>query len=162
MAFRGFKCNYGTNDIYLKTRLKQAATSIIGCIQNDHHLCVRFSFVCKDGVDPYLYLLPHGRPISPMPPTVRSLIQESVNDIFSTAKLDRMLYRGRLQTTSHVEAVHRTVRQAAPKVRCRRSVRIRSFSLPSVSLSRQIFIFWGCSRVFLSFLAFSTLSFPFG
>ena len=124
VAFRGFKCNYGTNDIYLKTRLKQAATSIIGCIQNDHHLCGRFSFVCKDGVDPYLYLLPHGRPISPMPPTVRSLIQESVNDIFSTAKLDRMLYRGRLQTTSHVEAVHRTVRQAAPKVRSRRCVRI--------------------------------------
>ena len=129
VAFRGFKCNYGANDVYLKTRLKQAASSIIGCIQADHNLCARFSFVCKDGVDPYVYLLPHGRPILPLPPSVRSLIQESVNDIFCTSKLDRLLYRGRLQTTSHVEAVHRTIRQAAPKVRSRKSIRI--LAIPS-------------------------------
>ena len=116
-SFRAFKCTYGTNDIYLKIRLRQAASSIVGCIQNEHDLCARYSFVCKDSIDPYLYLLPHSRPISPMPPSVRSMIQESVNDLFAMAKLDRLIYRGKLQTTSHVEAVHRTIRQAAPKVR---------------------------------------------
>lgn len=116
-SFRAFKCTYGTNDIYLKIRLRQAASSIIRCIQNEHDLCARYSFVCKDGVDPYLYLLPHSCPISPMPSAVQSMIQESVNDLFSMTKLDRLIYRGKLQTTSHVEAVHRTIRQAAPKVR---------------------------------------------
>ena len=118
-SFRAFKCNYGTDDIYLKIRLRQAASSIVGCIQNSHDLCDRYSFVCKDRIDPYLYLLPHARPISPMPPAVQSMIQESVDDLFAMTKLDRLVHRGKLQTTSHVEAVHRTIRQAAPKVRSR-------------------------------------------
>ena len=116
-SFRSWKCEYGENDIYLKSRLKQAASSIVGCIQNDHELCTRFSFVCQAGSDPYLYLLPHGRPLSPLPPAAGSLILESVNDIFSASKLDRLIYNGDLRTTSHVEAVHRTVRHAVPKVR---------------------------------------------
>lgn len=116
-SFRSWKLEYGENDIYLKLRLKQAASSIVGCVQNDHELCERFSFVCQAGADPYLYLLPHGRPLPPLPPAAASLVLESVNDIFSASKLDRLIYNGDLRTTSHVEAVHRTVRHAAPKVR---------------------------------------------
>ena len=119
-SFRLNKCAYGTNDVNLKCRLKKAATSIVGCIQNDHSKCELFSFVCKAGVDPYLYLLPHGRTIEGMQQSVKDFIQESVNDVFNTDKLDRLLHRGGLQTTSHVEAVHRTIRQAAPKVALQR------------------------------------------
>ena len=114
-SFRAWKCSLGTNDINLKVRLKRAATSIVGCLQNDHSRC-EASFVCQNGADPYVYLLPHGRPVPSMPPSVRAFVQESVEDLFSSAKLDRLLYRGQLQTTSHVEAIHRTIRQAAPKV----------------------------------------------
>ena len=115
-SFKAYRCHLGVNDINLKHRLKKAASSIIGCIQNDHSQCESYSFVCQSGADPYLYLLPHGRPISPMPVPVKAFIQESVNDIFFSPKLDRLLYRGGLRTTSHVEAVHRTIRAAAPKV----------------------------------------------
>lgn len=115
-SFKAFRCNFGTNDVYLKTRLKKAATTIIGCAQNDHSQCELYSFVCKSGADPYLYLLPNGRPIHPMPETVKSFIQESVSDIFNSNKLDRLIFKGGLRTTSHVEAMHRTIRTAAPKV----------------------------------------------
>lgn len=115
-SFKAYRCNPGSNDINLKHRLKRAASSIVGCVQNDHSLCESWSFVCQGGADPYLYLLPNGRPISPMPTSVKSFIQESVNDVFCTSKLDRLIYRGGVQTTSHVEAVHRTIRAAAPKV----------------------------------------------
>ena len=115
-CFRDWKCNLGTDDINLKTRLKKAALTIVPCLQNDHSLCTQSSFVCKGGADPYLYMLPHGRPITSMPPSVRDFVANSVNDIFFTSKLDRLLFRGRLQTTSQVESVHRTIRLAAPKV----------------------------------------------
>ena len=116
-SFRGFKCTYGPNDLYLKLRLKKAATSIIGCIQNDHSLCGLYSFVCQNGTDPYVYLLPHGRPLPDLPAVVKAFIQNSVNDVFCSSKLDRLIHRGGLHTTSHVEAVHRTIRAAAPKVK---------------------------------------------
>ena len=110
------KCYPGKDDIQLKHRLKKAASTIISCLQGDHTLCRLFSFVCKDGIDPYLYLLPHARPICPLPDGVKSFLMESVNDVFSSAKLDRLLYRGNLSTTSVAESVHRTIRSAAPKV----------------------------------------------
>ena len=68
-------------------------------------------------MDPYLYLLPNARPISPMPDDAKVFFQESVDDLFSVGKLDKLIFRGKLRTTSHVEAVHRTIRNAAPKVR---------------------------------------------
>ena len=77
-SFRLFKCFLGSQDMNLKHRLKQAASTIIGCIQNDHALCESYSFVCQGGYDPYLYLLPHGRPISPMPPVVKAFILDSI------------------------------------------------------------------------------------
>ena len=98
--FRDNKCHLGTNDVNLKVRLKKAASSIVGCIENDHSRCELFSFVCASGSDPYQYLLPHGRPIPSMPTSVKAFIQDSVDDLFCSAKLDRLLYRGRLQTTS--------------------------------------------------------------
>ena len=115
-SYRAWKCTAGPNDLYLKLRLKKAASSILGCIQNDHSTCQQFSFVCQNGVDPYCYLLPHGRPLPGLPPSVKAFIQSSVVDVFNTTKLDRLIYRGGLHTTSHVEAVHRTIRSAAPKV----------------------------------------------
>ena len=105
-----------SNDVQLKVNLKRAATCIVGCISGDHSNCLLHSFVCKDGLDPYLYLLPHGRPIHPMPASVKTFIQESISDLFSSAKLDRLIYQGKLETTSRVEAVHRTIRCSAPKV----------------------------------------------
>ena len=116
VSFRSWKCTPGPNDLYLKLRLKKAASSIVGCIQNDHSACQLFSFVCQNGTDPYLYLLPHGRPLPGLPASVKAFIQSSVADIFNSSKLDRLIHRGKLYTTSHVEAVHRTVRAAAPKV----------------------------------------------
>lgn len=115
-SFRSWKCTPGPNDLYLKLRLKKAATSILSCIQNDHSTCKLFSFVCQNGTDPYSYLLPHGRPLPGLTAPAKAFIQASVADVFNSSKLDRLIFRGGLHTTSHVEAVHRTVRAAAPKV----------------------------------------------
>ena len=115
-SIKSYKTNPGQNDQNLKQRLKQAASSIVHCLENDHTLCRQFSFVCQNGCDPYAYLLPHGRPIVPLPPSVKGFVADSVNEIFLTSKLDRLIFRSGLGTTSHVESVHRTIRQACPKV----------------------------------------------
>lgn len=105
----------GPNDLGLKHRLKQAAGTICSCLKGDHTNCKQYSFVCSDSKDPFLYLLPHKRNWPCIPDTIQKIIAESVWSVFQSEKLDRLINRGALRTTSCVESYHRTIRAPCPK-----------------------------------------------
>lgn len=113
-SYNAFKCYKGKHDLELKARLRKAASSILACLTGDHSTC-SYSFVCKDSCDPYIKCLPHCRNIPVLPKSVQILLRESLWDIFSAMKLDSLIRNSKIHTTSHVEAVHRTIRNAAPK-----------------------------------------------
>ena len=103
-----------TSNIEMKHRLKKAAGTILSCLKGDHNQC-QYSYVCKDSIDPYCYLLPHKRPCSSLPSSIQKSIVESIWSVFNSEKLDKLIKDGRLRTTSVVEATHRTIRNPAPK-----------------------------------------------
>lgn len=109
--YRGFR---GTNDLELKGRLRKAASTIITCLTGDHSNC-SFSFVCQDSIDPYLFCLPHKRNVPVLPKCIQVILRENVWDMFSTTKLDAVVRNSTIRTTSKVESLHRTIRNAAPK-----------------------------------------------
>lgn len=113
-SYDAFRCYKGVNDIELKGRLRKAASSILPCLTGDHRTC-SYSFVCKDGLDPYLKCLPHHRNIPVLPKSVQVILRESIWEVFGAAKLDFLIRNSAIRTTSAVESVHRTIRNAAPK-----------------------------------------------
>ena len=108
------RCYQSKDDLELKARLRKAAATIIPCLSGDHSSCSA-SFVCKDSSDPYLKSLPHHRNIPVIPKSLQVILRESIWDVFSAAKLDALIANGKIRTTSHVESVHRVIRNAAPK-----------------------------------------------
>ena len=114
-AWKNSKCYQGKGDLELKNRLKKAAGTILPCLKGDHSICIQYSFVCIDCKDPFLSFLPHKRNVSSLPDTVQRTISESIWSLFGTDKLNRLIIRGALRTTSLVEATHRTIRNPAPK-----------------------------------------------
>ena len=114
-AWKKSKCYQGQWDLELKNRLKKAAGTILPCLKGDHSHCIQYSFVCIDAKDPFLSFLPHKRNGSSLPDTVQRTISESIWSLFGTEKLNRLIIRGALRTTSLVEATHRTIRNPAPK-----------------------------------------------
>ena len=105
----------GDNDLELKHRLKRAAGTILPCLKGDHSNCNQYSAVCADSKDPFLHLLPCKRNVSSIPDNVSKTIAESIWSVFRSEKLDYLIRGGTLRTTSRVEAVHRTIRNPAPK-----------------------------------------------
>ena len=114
-AWKKWQCYKGSRDLELKHRLKMAAGTILPCLKGDHSKCIQYSFVCAESKDPYLYLLPHQRNVPDLPVHIQKVITDSIWTVFQTDKLDRLIKDGSLQTTSRVEAVHRTIRAPAPK-----------------------------------------------
>ena len=113
-CYMAYRCYRGVNDLELKGRLRKAASSILPCLSGDHRSCT-FSYVCRDGVDPYLKCLPHSRNVPVVPKSVQIILRESLLDVFSATKLDALIRNSKIRTTSTVEAMHRTVRNAVPK-----------------------------------------------
>ena len=105
----------GENDLELKHRLKRAAGTILPCLKGDHSNCNQYSAVCADSKDPFLHLLPRKRNLSSIPDQISKTIAESIWSVFRSEKLDYLIRGGTLRTTSRVEAVHRTIRNPAPK-----------------------------------------------
>lgn len=105
----------GDKDLELKHRLKRAAGTILPCLKGDHSNCNQYSSVCADSKDPFLHLLPRNRNVSSIPDQISQTIAESIWSVFRSEKLDYLIRGGALRTTSCVEAVHRTIRNPAPK-----------------------------------------------
>lgn len=114
-AWKNNKCYQGQRDLELKNRLKKAAGTILHCLRGDHSLCIQYSYVCIDSKDPFLSFLPHKRNVSSVPDQILKTLAESIWSLFQSDKLDRLIVRGALRTTSIVEAMHRTIRNPAPK-----------------------------------------------
>ena len=114
-TWKRFKLYRGKADLELKHRLKQAAGTILTCLSGDHANCLRYSFVCCDSKDPFLFLLPFKRPVSSLSDSIKRTLSESIWSVFQSEKLDRLLVGGTLRTTSLVESTHRTIRAPAPK-----------------------------------------------
>ena len=113
-SYRRFRCYQSTENIELKARLRKAAATILPCLTGDHSSCT-FSFVCKDSIDPFLKSLPHHRNVAVLPKSIQVILRESIWEVFSAMKLDALIRNSVIRTTSNVEAVHRTIRNPAPK-----------------------------------------------
>ena len=108
------RCYRSKDDLELKARLRKAAATIVPCLSGDHSSC-SYSFVCRDSCDPFLKALPHKRNIPVIPKSLQVILRESIWDVFSASKLDALIANSKIRTTSHTEAVHRVIGNAAPK-----------------------------------------------
>ena len=124
----------GDKDLELKHRLKRAAGTILPCLKGDHSNCNQYSSVCADSKDPFLHLLPRNRNVSSIPDQISQTIAESIWSVFRSEKLDYLIRGGALRTTSCVEAVHRTIRNPAPKANRSQRIRQPFFSSGRLSL----------------------------
>ena len=113
-SYENNKCYRSKDDLELKSRLRKAAASIVPCLSGDHSSC-SYSFVCRDSCDPFLKALPHQRNIPVIPKSLQVILRESIWDVFSASKLDALIANSKIRTTSHTEAVHRVIGNAAPK-----------------------------------------------